>query len=1188
MPNKYFNFLLAAIPYIFFSIHSVNAQSIQLIPQLNSDLPIKEFKVSKNERYILVQSMSVQAQIWDLKIGKVIRNLSLEEEESIVDISSNGETFITYLDGKRTFKVRNTINNEILFTYQSRYKESMYNTEGDKIFTLSSRDSISIANSTTGQLETKFKIHIHDNNNGVFIIFDRILEIEPDRYGTSVKVLSAYYNDLFIYQEYNINPNVELINSVSIENDNFEMYGISFVSFNFNTMRFVQQEYVPSKERKEKGASVYLHIYEHDGRERKIAYNNTAFTNVLFNKEGDWIITGDKARRIKIWDVNTGEQLYELNSKEAFPDEPSLLPKNFWIIDNLHLDRKNSAIYYLEGFPPAAGNTKIRKWNYLFAEISNLDGGVSRPGIVEFLTDSTLLIAKDRSLEKLNLVDFSSSFTTLNYLNQDSYVENINISKNLLFTRNSANAKDLPFGLFSSPLEVWNMENNSSILSQEGPNHYTYSEQGNLYSYIENKMIREMAEGMGESTNTMALSQSILNKLVKMANDSTSTVDIHLLKYENNKVRELETITTSGTLASVLDFHPEGKGFYFTSATFPSLDINTYYGPNSENNNNKEYKDALYYYDLVNSKLSKITQNVADVKYAPHGDFLCRKYNDQSIEIVNPENHQVIRRRLFLGKEVNLVGFIPGNQFLLSDPVNRKTFVWNFITDTLKEIEGFTNEVIASPSQEFILMVNDYSFTLWDKDLQKMYFTRLQGNAIYDNLMLTPDNYYWNKGNADQQFAFTYQNKAYLFDQFDLQYHRPDQVLRASPFADSLAILTYKKAYEKRLENAGILPQQLTTDLLTVPEVSISTENGITSTSEEEILLNVQAKSNGLELMSLNIFVNNVPIYGRNGKPLQGKKELNTSYSIPLSHGINKIEVSVTSKNGDRSLRDVVNILCKKENVRSKIHLITIGVSKYDDDALNLAYAAKDAENLSDLFSEKDAVVAYTLLDKKATRKNILLLKEKLQSTSVDDKVILYFAGHGFLDENLEFYLGTYDIDYRNPSNNGLAYEDFEDFLDNIPARQKLMLIDACHSGEVDKENTELIALGDSDETRGIQVYQRGVKPLNAKAPSGLQNSFSLMKELFADVRRGTGATVISSAGGAEYAYEGKDWKNGVFTYCLLRGLSQMEADENQDGKVTVSEIQAFVANEVPALTDGKQQPTYRIENITNDWVIWE
>jgi hypothetical protein len=81
---------------------------------------------------------------------------------------------------------------------------------------------------------------------------------------------------------------------------------------------------------------------------------------------------------------------------------------------------------------------------------------------------------------------------------------------------------------------------------------------------------------------------------------------------------------------------------------------------------------------------------------------------------------------------------------------------------------------------------------------------------------------------------------------------------------------------------------------------------------------------------------------------------------------------------------------------------------------------------------------------------------------------------------------------------------------------------------------------------------------------------------------------VISSAGGGEYAFEGEQWKNGVFTYSLREGLLNGLADKNHDNRITVSELQNFVLNNVLKLTGGKQKPTMRQENIDNDFVIWE
>lgn len=72
-----------------------------------------------------------------------------------------------------------------------------------------------------------------------------------------------------------------------------------------------------------------------------------------------------------------------------------------------------------------------------------------------------------------------------------------------------------------------------------------------------------------------------------------------------------------------------------------------------------------------------------------------------------------------------------------------------------------------------------------------------------------------------------------------------------------------------------------------------------------------------------------------------------------------------------------------------------------------------------------------------------------------------------------------------------------------------------------------------------------------------------------------------------EYALESADWNNGVFTYALLSGLKEMKADANKDGKIMLSEIRDYVFKSVSALTNGRQHPTSRIENLENDFRVW-
>jgi hypothetical protein len=139
------------------------------------------------------------------------------------------------------------------------------------------------------------------------------------------------------------------------------------------------------------------------------------------------------------------------------------------------------------------------------------------------------------------------------------------------------------------------------------------------------------------------------------------------------------------------------------------------------------------------------------------------------------------------------------------------------------------------------------------------------------------------------------------------------------------------------------------------------------------------------------------------------------------------------------------------------------------------------------------------------------------------------------------------------------------------------MMLDACHSGEVDK--SELRQLDSIKNTLGL----KGIKPVKYKNAPGemkLRNGFELMQDLFVNVDKNTGATIISAAGGTQFALEKGSLENGVFTYSILECMQQRE-------HATVSELKKYVNRRVPELTGGLQQPTAREENIDNDWMLW-
>jgi hypothetical protein len=229
-----------------------------------------------------------------------------------------------------------------------------------------------------------------------------------------------------------------------------------------------------------------------------------------------------------------------------------------------------------------------------------------------------------------------------------------------------------------------------------------------------------------------------------------------------------------------------------------------------------------------------------------------------------------------------------------------------------------------------------------------------------------------------------------------------------------------------------------------------------------------------------------------------------------------------------------------------------------------------------------NAIEIDTLFNQHVTQENILQLKKKLANSQIDDKVIISYSGHGLLDSNFNYFLSSYNVNFDQPQEGGIPYSDLEWLLDSIPARKKLMLIDACHSGEIDKAEVKMMedtaaVLAQNNQEKGSKIR---VVSANSGA-LGLKNSFELMQELFLNVSKGCGATIISAAGGDQAALEGDAYKNGYFTYAVLNYLKSHST-------VSINELKAYVFSEVERLSEGKQKPTSRSENLDSDWNLIE
>jgi WD40 repeat protein len=593
---------------------------------------------------------------------------------------------------------------------------------------------------------------------------------------------------------------------------------------------------------------------------------------------------------------------------------------------------------------------------------------------------------------------------------------------------------------------------------------------------------------------------------------------------------------------------------------------------------------------------------VSDVKFSPDGKYIATASWDKTVKIWKTSDWSLLHTLEGHTNMITTIDFSVDGRFLASGAGNNAVAEYDnsvIIWDVEKGIQhckytghrGMVQKVIFDRLSNYVFSTgDDGTIKVWDYDKCEEIATMASvGDDEY--VIATPDNYYMSSKDALDAVSFRVKNKLYPFEQFDLKLNRPDIISSRLGKTPQGLVNAYQYIYQKRLRKMGFTEEQLGDDFH-LPEVEIINNSKTLTTENKTFKFQAFLKDDKYKLDRINVYVNNVPIYGMSGFDLKelAVQSVKKDIEIELSSGVNKIQVSTHNEKGVESLRETFKIIYNGEVKKGDLYIISIGVSEYMNSQFNLKYAAKDAKDVIETITGKSthlykSIKQRLLTDEEVTKINIKALTEFVRHAQPEDAVIIFVAGHGLLDSNLDYYYATHNVDFNDPSQEGVSYELLESLLSITKAYEKLLIMDTCHSGELDKEEVE--EGKNADVNLGEVEFRAVGVSVREKEGFGMENTKELMDEMFTDVRKGTGATVISSAGGAEFAMESSEWKNGLFTYCLLEGLTSKAADANHDGEIKISELRDYVYAQVTKLSNGKQKPTARSENLSVDYRIW-
>ena len=225
-----------------------------------------------------------------------------------------------------------------------------------------------------------------------------------------------------------------------------------------------------------------------------------------------------------------------------------------------------------------------------------------------------------------------------------------------------------------------------------------------------------------------------------------------------------------------------------------------------------------------------------------------------------------------------------------------------------------------------------------------------------------------------------------------------------------------------------------------------------------------------------------------------------------------------------------------------KSYALVVGIDEYPSPGWNeLDYAKRDAKAMA-AFLERQGFEVISLYDRYATKTAIISKLQNYLARKVrkDDRIIFFFAGHGYTEELGGKYWG-YIVPYHTGQESSASYISMEELRTLAEkmgtAKHQLYIMDSCYGGLIG--------------TRGAGV--------DVKIPNYLE-----------EVTKRQARQIITAGGRDQTVLDGGPGGHSVFTGTLLEALEEGLADVNADGYITFAELTAYL---IPRASNAYQTP---------------